>query len=466
MTRIPILTLAAAFVAGCGAMPADQGFAPVARDVKARAGHDVAWLRDDEARQLAADLTASLLAEPLTADSATRVALVNNRDLQATFADVGIATADAVQAATPRNPVLDAAMKLPTDGGGVNLDFGVAFEFVDLLFLPSRGRAARADAEAARLRVTGEALGLAARARAAFVAVQAASRDAALAREALTVAEARAEVAGVLREAGNIAAGELADAERALALARLSASEAYGGHVAARERLSVAMGVRENGWRAEPAIPDPPAEAGPSRLEQRALDASLEVAAARQELIALGERNGLARRVIGDGEIGAVAERNEGAWELGPSIAVSLPLFDLGGARSAKARAQVQQAEDRHAAAQVRVLSEARAAEADLERARADAAESRDHVMPAGREMLRQASLSYNAMQIGIFDVLAARALAIETERRHIAALAAYWTARIRAELLAQGSMAEARPVARGASAGQPAALASSTGDH
>ncbi len=442
MTRALFSMFLAAALGGCAAMPADQGFAPVAREAKARGGHDVAWLRDDEQRQLAADLTGSLLAEPLTADSAVRIALVNNRDLQATFAQVGIATADEVQAATPKNPVFDATMKLPTEGGGVNLDFGVAFEFIDLLFLPARRRAAEAEAEAARLRVTGEVLSLAASARTAFVAAQASARDADLAREALTIAEARAEAARALRDAGNIPAARLAEAEKTLATARLGASAAEGERIAARERLNVVMGVREDAWRLDPAMPDPPA-ADVSGLERRALEASLEVAAARQALVAVGERNGLARRLITDAEAGAVAERSDGSWAVGPSIAVPLPLFDLGGARSAKARAEVQQAEDRHAAAQIRVLSAARQAAADLERTAQDAAASRDGLLPASREALRQAGLNYNAMQIGIFDLLDARAAAVAAERRHVAATASWWAARTRAEMLAQGGLVD-----------------------
>ena len=443
MIRTAISMILLGLLAAC-AMPQDQGFAPVARDVKARSGHDVAWLRGEEARQMADDLTGSLLAETLTAETATRIALVNNRDLQATFAQVGIATADAVQAATPRNPVLDAAMKLPTEGGGVNLDFGVAFEFIDLLFLPARRRAAEAEAEATRLRVTAEVLALAARASNSFVAAQAATRDAALTAEALIVAQAEADAAKILRDAGNIPAGRLAAAAERLVQARLAASDAQGRRIAARERLNLVMGVRDDTWRLDDAIPSPPADDGLDGLERRALDASLDVAAARQDLVALGERNGLARRLIADGEISGLAERNEGAWEVGPSIAVPLPLFDLGGARSARAKAQVQQAEDRHAAAQVRVLSAARAARAGLERARADVAASRDQALPAGREALRQATLDYNAMQTGVFDLLDARAAAIDTERRHVAALAAYWTARANAELLAQGGVAGA----------------------
>jgi cobalt-zinc-cadmium efflux system outer membrane protein len=447
----PVLApvILAAALAGCAAVPGDQGFAPVARDVAARSGHQVAWLRDDEARRLAADLTGSLLAEPLTAETATRVALVNNRELQATFARVGIATADAVQAATPRNPVVDAAMKIPLEGGGVNLDFGLAFEFVDLLFLPARGRVAAAEAEAVKLRVTGEVLALAARTRIAFLGVQAAARQAELADEALTVARAEADAAQVLRDAGNVTAGRVAQARETLAGASLARTRADAALVAARERLNLAMGVTEDGWTAAGGIPDAPADAPPADLERRALAASIDVAAARQDLLAAGERNGLARRsaLVAAGEAGAVAERNEGAWEVGPSLAVPLPLFDLGGARTTRARAQVQQAEDRYAASRVRVLSAAREAGAALARARTDAALSAEMALPASREALRQAMLDYNAMQVGVFDLLDARAAAIAAEQRHVAALAAYWSARARVDLLLQGGAPDAAAV-------------------
>ncbi len=441
---LPLLALS---LAACANVPQDQGFSSVARDVEARSGHQVAWLRDAESRQMAADLTGSLLARPLTAETATRIALVNNRDLQATFAAVGIATADAVQAATPRNPVLDAAMKIPLEGGGVNLDFGLAFEFVDLLFLPARGRIAAAEADAVRLRVTGEVLTLAARTRTAFIEVQAADRIAALAAEAATVAQAEADAAQVLRDAGNITSARLAQAHERLAAARAAGSAAGNALTAARERLTVAMGVSEDRWTAAGDLPGLPAqEPSAADLERRALAASVDVAATRQDLVAVGERNGLTRRtaVLGEGEAGVAAERGGGDWEVGPSLAVPLPLFDLGGARTARARAQVQQAEDRHAASRVRVASAARQAAAALERARGDAALSTDTALPASREAAEQAVLHYNAMQTGVFDLLAARAAAIGAGQRHVAALAAYWTARARVDLLLQGGLPEA----------------------
>ena len=45
-----------------------------------------------------------LLAAPLTADAAVQIALINNRGLQATYAELGIAEADVVQAGRLRNP--------------------------------------------------------------------------------------------------------------------------------------------------------------------------------------------------------------------------------------------------------------------------------------------------------------------------------------------------------------------------
>ena len=53
---------------------------------------------------MADDLTGSLLAETLTAETATRIALVNNRDLQAAFNDLGLAEAASVGASIPPNP--------------------------------------------------------------------------------------------------------------------------------------------------------------------------------------------------------------------------------------------------------------------------------------------------------------------------------------------------------------------------
>jgi len=75
-----------------------RGLLVVQELARQRVGHEVRQVRtdDDEAR-LQAEI-AQRLAQPLTVDDAIEVALVNNRGLRATYADLGIAEADLVQA--------------------------------------------------------------------------------------------------------------------------------------------------------------------------------------------------------------------------------------------------------------------------------------------------------------------------------------------------------------------------------
>ena len=64
------------------------------------------WQRTDEDAQTAAAEVRQLLARPLTADDAVQIALLNNRGLQAAYAELGIAEADVVQAGRLRQPAV------------------------------------------------------------------------------------------------------------------------------------------------------------------------------------------------------------------------------------------------------------------------------------------------------------------------------------------------------------------------
>ena len=55
----------------------------------------------------------ALLHDTLTVDGAIQVALLNNRNLQALYAELGVAQADLVQAGLLKNPVFDGAVRLP-----------------------------------------------------------------------------------------------------------------------------------------------------------------------------------------------------------------------------------------------------------------------------------------------------------------------------------------------------------------
>ena len=78
-------------ISGCTRVPRDAGFPDVQHAVDQRIGQQVQWnrqTRDD--REIAATLQ-RMLSEPLTADRAVQVALLNNRNLQAIYEDLGLA---------------------------------------------------------------------------------------------------------------------------------------------------------------------------------------------------------------------------------------------------------------------------------------------------------------------------------------------------------------------------------------
>ena len=90
--------------AGCTTFSADGGMDAVNELTRSRIPHEATWQRTEKDTQAARTATQALLAKPLPVDDAVKVALLNNRGLQAAYADLGIAEADVVQAGRLRNP--------------------------------------------------------------------------------------------------------------------------------------------------------------------------------------------------------------------------------------------------------------------------------------------------------------------------------------------------------------------------
>src|SRR4051812_29027480 len=72
----------------------------------------------------------TLLRATLTADRAVQIALLNNRNLQATFEEIGVAKADLLEAGLLKNPSFDASVRFPDGGGGTNNEFAIAVDFL------------------------------------------------------------------------------------------------------------------------------------------------------------------------------------------------------------------------------------------------------------------------------------------------------------------------------------------------
>ena len=85
-------------------------------------------------REETSAIVQKLLKKPLTVSSAVQIALLNNRGLQVTFEEVGIAQADVIEAVTLPNPSVDFEVQFPLVAGTLNrYAWLVAQEFVQIL---------------------------------------------------------------------------------------------------------------------------------------------------------------------------------------------------------------------------------------------------------------------------------------------------------------------------------------------
>ncbi|MCE9565876.1 MAG: TolC family protein [Planctomycetes bacterium] len=437
-------------LSGCTSVPKHANFPDVQDAVAERTGQQVQWNRlsaDDRAVNAA---LRDMLGQELTADRAVQVALLNNRNLQATYEDLGVAQAEVVQAGLLRNPVFDAQVKFVEGGGGTKLELAVVQDFLDVFLIPLRKRVAEDGFAAATLRVTGAVLDLAGQARTAFYGHQAAEQTLEL-RQTVTAATAASyELAKRLHAAGNITDLDLAQ-ERALhEQAKLDLAQAETAVLDGRERLNVLMGLwgTDTGWAVVKRLPDLPdgEPVATGDAERRAVETSLDLAIARSDVQARARTLGIRRSfgLLPEAEAGVAAEREaEGDWSVGPAISLPIPLFDQGQAGTAKARAELGRARQQYIATAVAVRSAARAARNRLLAARARADYYRKVILPLRQEITRQTQLQYNAMQVGAFQLLQAKREQVEAGVAYIDALRDYWVARTRFEQITTGRLTD-----------------------
>jgi cobalt-zinc-cadmium efflux system outer membrane protein len=160
-------------LSGCASVNLTAGFPEVSAAVEERSAKKIVWNRGTDLDQAAAAQLRSLLQRKLTADDAVQIAMLNNRDLQAMYTELGVAQADLVQAGLFKNPILDAAVFFPLTGVRPDFQLSVLVGVLDALYVPLRKRVATALFEEAKLKVTGAVLDFAAQVRTAFYVHQA-----------------------------------------------------------------------------------------------------------------------------------------------------------------------------------------------------------------------------------------------------------------------------------------------------
>lgn len=433
---------------GCATVPRDAGFGDVQATVAKRTRERIQWTRGTREDAAARTAVKRMLGANLTADEAVQIALLNNRNLQAVYENLNLAQANLVQAGLLGNPVFDVGLGFPLDGGATDLSFGIVQEFLSILYRPLRKQIAGAEFEAVKLRVAEAVIELAAQARAGFYQVQADQQRIGFLQQVVESTGAAAELAQQLYKAGNIPDLDLAREQALYHESRLELATANLQLIQNRERLNALMGVwgQETRWSIAPRLPEIPATPMKvASLEGRAIAANLNLRAARQEIRSTAAVLGFtdATALIPFAESGVDAEREDGEWEVGPSFGVPLPIFDQGRARLVAARSDLRRAQHVYWAQAVEIRAAVRAAQAGVWSARRRASHVQNVLLPLATRVVNNTQLQYNAMQIGVFELLEAKREQINAGLQYIDALGDYWRARGALGQILSGRMAD-----------------------
>ncbi len=422
------------FISGCATMSLDAGFTDVSRVVEERGGGKVVWQGGSELDKEAGEKVGSLLSRELTVDSAVQVALLNNRELQALYSDLGVAQADLVQAGLLNNPIFDAAIKFPTGGGRTNLELSTIWNFLEIFYLPLRKRVAAAKFEEVKLRVSGAVLDFAAQVRSAFFIHQANEQLLELRQTILKALNASWDIARRLNEAGNITDLDLARNRALTEAGKLALRSAEIAVRQSREQLNDLMGLwgKATNWQTDGRLADVPArEIETGELENVALRKSLDLLHSRQRVVVAGEQLGFDKNtaLLPELHAGPLGEREEDGWRVGPTLEFPIPIFDQGQARVGRAVAELRRIQQEYYALAVRIRSMTRAVRDRLEGSRDRALYYRDILLPLHQRIVEESQLHYNAMQLGPVQLLRAREQQIETTVGYVEALRDYWLA-------------------------------------
>ena len=231
-------------LAACAAPEVDDGFAQVTALTAERMAA-TAVRRDGADDAVLEAALQELLAGPLTADGAVRISLLENRELQATLARLGVARADVIQAGMLPNPGFAASARWPDRSPrGHNLEFGLVQDVLDVLLRPARRDLAQDTFERVQLEVAAAVLDQVADVEVAFIEALGARQVAGMRALVLEAAEASADLSERMHAAGNISDLRLTRESLVLEDARVAHALAEAEVVATRARTSSQAGCR------------------------------------------------------------------------------------------------------------------------------------------------------------------------------------------------------------------------------
>lgn len=446
--KLVTATLLPIIAAGCtttasvnGVSEPMAGFATVAARTQSVAGKKTVWIQSSkEARAVSEQVRALVQKKTVGPDVAVQVALLNNKALQAAYAEIGLSAAEVWQETMLVNPRM--SVGVIGIGVGRTVETAIVSNILALITQPRRVAVAETRFRQSQLRAAEQTLRLAADTRRAWIDAVAAWETVSYLNQAQTAADAASELAEKLGQTG--AFTKTGQAREHVFYAELAGQTAEARLAArnAKEELTRLMGLwgGDTDYNVPNALPALPKNAKAKRaIEAEALKNRVDLEIARLELDALAKSYGLeeATRYISDLELLSGVEIDQEKEDGGTKTIVSgnaeidfvIPIFDTGKARMRKAELAYMQAANLLAAKAVNVRSEARSAYDGYRSTYDIARHYRNNVVPLRKTIEEESALTYNGMITNTFELLADTRAKVDSIMLSINAKRNFWLA-------------------------------------
>lgn len=402
----------------------DSGFANASLKSGEATGKQTVWIQNQKQAQAVRDRVKALMAKKtIDVETAVQVALLNNRSLQASYADLGDSAADAWQTQLSVFPTFSVGLSgIATPGLEAYrvLEGAIATNILALATYDKNIRIADNRFRQAQLNAAMATVSLAAETRRAWINAVAAWENVAYLNQAKNAADAASELAKKIGEAGSMPKAE--QAREHVFYAELTGETAKARLEAklAKEELIRLMGLA--GSDIDFQIPNRLANLPKSLIrrddiEAEAIHKRMDLQVARLELQATAQSYKLedATRIVTDIELVGTwekeREREDGKIlsdiSKTASLEFTIPIFDSGQARLRKGELAYMRSANQLAALAVNVRSEARSAYVSYKSNYDIARHYRNNVLPLRSAIEQQSMLNYNGMITSTFELIA-----------------------------------------------------------
>jgi outer membrane protein TolC len=432
-------------LAACTAFSPDGGLSGVNANVQKHVKQDVVWSKTEAEKSQVIQRVSQLLQQTLDADVAVQIALLNNKDLQATLYTLGIAESDVVQAGRLPNPKF--SMLYARNNGDYKIEQVLSFNIFSLITMPKMLEIERLRFEKTKQMVASKVLRLAYQTRLAYFNAVSANEHARYSLQVKESAQASAELAKRMVKAGNWNSLEQAREQSFYAEAVLDYSVAINQKTSSVEALARLLATPASDLKLGQRLPDlPNSIADLQPFEQTAFEQRLDLKAARTDTEALAKQLGLSKttRFINVLELGparVLEGQRSKPYKKGVDVTFELPLFDDGGAKVMRAEATYMQAVNHVAQVAFNAQSEVREAYSRYQSNYEIAKHYRDEIVPLHKKILDENQLRYNGMLISPFELLADARGQVVSVKAYIDKLNAFWRAETQLQMTLSGDL-------------------------